>query len=92
MLREIARLAKDKPSAAELERAKNRIQFGFYESVNNNSSKARFLGHYEAVAGDFTLGLKHYEQVPKVTAEDVQRVARQYLNPNGRTVITGVSK
>lgn len=92
ILREIARLSREKPSAAEVERAKNRIQFSFYEGANSNSSKARFLGHYEAVAGDFTLGLKHYEQVPKVTAEDVQRVARQYLNPNGRTVITGVSK
>jgi zinc protease len=92
ILRELARIAKEPASEQELERAKNRIQFGFLEGLNSNGEKARFLGHYEAVAGDFTLGLAHYQKVPTITAADVQAVAKKYFSPSNRTVITGVNK
>ena len=92
ILRELARLAKSGVTPQELERAKNRIAFGFYEGLSSDSDKCHFLGHYEAIAGDFTLGLQHYQQVQKVTALDVQAVAKRYLQPTNRTVITGVHK
>jgi zinc protease len=90
--KEIARLIKAPVSDEELQRAKNRVTFGFYEGLGSNSEKARFLGHYEAIAGDFTLGLQRFHQVQKVTAADVQAVAKRYLTPANRTVITGVRK
>ncbi len=90
--KEIARLSKEPVSAQELERAKNRIAFSFYESMNTNNEKARFLGHYEAVSGDFAQGLELYRKIPMVTAAEVQEAARKYLDPKNRTVITGVNK
>lgn len=92
ILKEIARLTKEPVSAQELERAKNRISFNFNEGLGSNSDKCRFLGHYEAIANDFTLGLQHYQRIQAVTAADVQAVAKKYLNPNNRSVVTGVHK
>jgi zinc protease len=92
ILKEIARLAKQPVSDEELARAKNRISFNFYEGLESNAEKCRFLGHYEAIAGDFTQGLDHFERIQKITALDVQAAAKRYLQANSRTVITGVPK
>lgn len=92
ILKEIARLIKEPISEQELARAKNRVSFGFYESLSSNNEKCHFLGHYEAIAGDFTLGLQRFQQIQKVTAPEIQAVAKRYLQPNNRTVITGVHK
>lgn len=90
--KEIARLSKETVSEQELERAKNRIAFGFYEGMSTNSEMGHFLGHYETIANDFTLGLQHYRQVQKVTAPELQAAAKRFLQPSNRTVITGVHK
>jgi zinc protease len=92
VLRELARLAKQPITPEELSRAKNKVSFTFYESLNSNSERANFLGHYEAVAGDFTAGLRLMRKLETVTPEEIQAVARRYLDPKNRTVITGVKK
>jgi zinc protease len=92
ILKEVARLAKEAPSEQEMARARNRINFSFFEGLDTNSEKAKFLGHYEAVANDFTLGLEHFKQVSKVTSAEVQAVAKRFFDPKNRTVITGVNK
>jgi zinc protease len=92
ILKVIARLIKEPISEQELARAKNRVSFGFYEGLGGNNEKCNFLGHYEAIAGDFTLGLRRFQQIQKVTIPEVQAVANRYLQPNNRTVITGVHK
>ncbi|MGK5081944.1 pitrilysin family protein [Bdellovibrionota bacterium FG-1] len=92
IIKELARLTREPVTEQEMERAKNRIQFGFYEGLESNAQKANFLGHYEAVANDFTLGLDHFKKVPTVTAPDIRNAAKKYFNPTNRTVITGVNK
>jgi zinc protease len=92
ILKEIARVVKEPITEQELQRAKNRLSFSFYEGLATNSEKSHFLGYYEATAGDFALGLQRAQQVQKVTVADVQAVAKRYLQPNNRTVITGVQK
>ena len=47
----IARLAREPVSQKELERAKNRLDFSFYEGFNSNSEKANFLGHLNRIYG-----------------------------------------
>lgn len=92
ILKEITRLIKEPITEEELTRAKNRVIFGFYEGLSSNSQKCNFLGHYEAIANDFTLGLQRFQQIQKVTIPEIQAVAKRYFLPNNRTVITGVHK
>ncbi|MEO5969114.1 MAG: pitrilysin family protein [Bdellovibrionia bacterium] len=92
ILREIKKLANTPVSKEELQTAKNKISFGFFEGLGSNYDKAAYLGHYEAVQGDFHAGLRHYEQIQKVTAIQVRAVAAKYFTPRNRTVISGIQK
>ena len=92
ILKELDRLRKVPVTDKELTRAKNKINFGFYEGLGSNFQRAYFLGRYEAAAGDFTQGIKHQQQVQSVTAEDILNAAKKYFDPKNRTVITGVQK
>lgn len=76
----------------ELKRAKNRILFSFYSALDSNSERAEFVGKYESISGDFRNGLKRAKDLDAVTAEDVRRVARKYLQENSRTVVIGEPK
>jgi zinc protease len=92
VLRELARLAREPVPAAELERAKNRASFKFYDDLESNSEKARFLGQWEDLAGDFRAGLGLFERVRKLGPADIQAAAKKVFDPKGRTVVTGVMK
>jgi predicted Zn-dependent peptidase len=92
ILDEISRLVLKGVDAQELERAKNKLEFGFYDGLDTNSERAHFLGHYEAIGGNFELGLKNQEKIKSVTVTDVQRVATKYLVASGRSVVTGLKK
>ncbi len=90
--KELARICNEEISKQELERAKNKMNFDFFEALGSNFEKAYFLGHYESAAGDFTKGIEHNKQAQRVSAQDVRDVARRYLKPNNLTVVTGVPK
>lgn len=92
ILRECTQLARGQVSQQELERAKNRLNFEFYEGLTSNYQKAIFLGAYETVTLDFQEGLRAREKIQAITPADVLRVAKTYLKNNARTVITGVPK
>lgn len=91
-LNEIARMIKQPVSAPELERARNKVAFGYFEGLDSNYKRAHFLGRYEVVGPGFELGLKIRDAMGKVTPEQIQAVATKYLDPKTRTVITGVKK
>jgi zinc protease len=92
ILKELEKLKKEPVSTTELERAKNKLNFGFYEGLGSNFEKARFLGQYETSAGDFREGIRHHDRIQNITANEVLEVAKKYFDPNRRTVITGVKK
>lgn len=92
ILREIHRLTQELVPDQELKRAKNRLEFSFYESLNSNSERARFLGYYEAVANDFRLGITNQTKAMVITPQEIKGVAQRYFGPKNRTVITGVPK
>lgn len=92
ILKEIDRVINTPIPADEIERAKNRTSFGFYESLSSNSEKANFLGHWEATSNNFELGIEQYKKILTVTAVDLKAVAKKYFDRSNRTVITGVRK
>lgn len=92
ILRELARLTQERAGEKEIERAKNIINFDFYGALDNNSSRARILGTYEAIAGGFEKGLEIQKKTLATTAPEIMAVAKRYFQPTNRTVITGVPK
>lgn len=92
LLAEIAKLAKTPPSAEEMKRIRNRLSFGFYEGLNSNPERARFLGHFESISGSFEAGLKQFKTVMDVQANDVSRVIAKYFKPEARNTVVGMPK
>ena len=74
-------------TAEEVERARNRFLKFFEQTYNNSDRVGRGLSEYIA-KGDWRLWFHYRDQLEKVTADDVNRVALQYLKPANRT--TGV--
>ncbi len=85
--RQLAAL-RDKPVAAEeLRKAKNLEQAQFVFSQDSIFREAMLLGLYQML-GDYRMVDEYLPSIEKVTAADVQRVARQYLVANNRTLGT----
>jgi len=85
---ELARVAKDGITEAELIKARNQQVAAFYRSLKTIAGKANLLGQFEIYHGDHRKLFTAVEELEKVTAADVQRVAAQYFGENNRTVGT----
>jgi zinc protease len=85
---EIARLQKGGITDEELEKAKNIRLAEFYRQMKTISGKSNVIGTYEVFLGDYHKLFNAAESYAKVSKEDVQRVAQQFLNENNRTVAT----
>lgn len=88
MRREIAEL-RDKPvSAAELAEAKNEILTSALKSRETAEGKASTLAASIIVSRDPKAADQQLAAIARVTAADVQRVARQYLGDNQSAALT----
>jgi zinc protease len=87
-LEEIERVRSAGISADELQKAKNQLLADFYRELKRISGKANLLGEYEVFLGDYRKLLTADKELEKVTAEDVQNVAKRYLGPKNKTVAT----
>ena len=85
---EIERVRSAGISAEELQKAKNQLLADFYRELKRISGKANLLGQYEVFLGDYRKLLTADKELEKVTAEEVQNVARRYLGPKNKTVAT----
>jgi predicted Zn-dependent peptidase len=81
------RLRAEQVDAATLDRVKTKIRAGVTRGLDSNSGLAEQLTYYHANYGDWRKLFTAIQDINKVTAEDVQRVARQYLTPETRTVV-----
>ncbi|HEX6732599.1 MAG TPA: pitrilysin family protein, partial [Pyrinomonadaceae bacterium] len=87
---EIARLAKDGPTAAELARAKTKWEFNFVtglERIGGFGGKADRLNSYNTFMGDpgkFDFDLNRYRNA---TAEGVRDIAGRWLNTRNRLIV-----
>jgi predicted Zn-dependent peptidase len=79
-------LKREKVEEAALARVKTKIRAGLIRQLASNSGLARQLAFYHVNYGDWRMLFRGIDVIDKVTADDVQRVARQYLNPATRTV------
>ena len=85
--RGLERLKSELISERELQKAKNQVEAAFIFAQDSIFGQAMKIGYYEAVGG-WRLMNDYLPGIRRVTREDIQRVAREYLNPDRRTVGT----
>jgi len=85
---ELDRVGQTAPGADEVQAAKNRILANFFRQMKTIAGKANFIGQYEIYNGDASKISEYRGQIERVTAEDLQRVAKTYLGAKNRTVAT----
>jgi predicted Zn-dependent peptidase len=83
----LERLRTEKVDAATLDRVKTKIRAGVIRGLDSNSGLTEQLTYYHVNYGDWRKLFTAIEDINKVTADDVQRVARQYFTPEARTVV-----
>jgi predicted Zn-dependent peptidase len=71
----------------ELEKARNAARRSLVSSLQNSLQRAILLSRYAVFYNDPGVINTRYDRVASVTKQDVQRVARQYLTSENRTVI-----
>lgn len=84
---ELARLRDEPVTAAELTEAKNELVADELRDRETASGRAFLLGRALVGTGDPSWPDRFIAEVQKVTAADVQRVARKYLKDEGRVSI-----
>ena len=83
---ELARIAKEGPTAAELSKARNMAVANFWRSLSTINGKAQTLGTYEVFYGDYKLLFQAPGKYEAVTAAQIKTVAQKYFLPTNRTV------
>ncbi len=83
---ELAAVARNGVTAAELSRARNLAATGFWKKFATIDGKAQLLGEFEVFHGDWARLFDVPAQIERVTREDIHRVAREILDPRRRTV------
>ncbi|HZF39596.1 MAG TPA: pitrilysin family protein [Blastocatellia bacterium] len=85
MLQTIDDLAKNPPTAEEVERARQKLLKDIELALNNSDRIGLTMSEYIAM-GDWRLYFLRRDRIRKVTPEDVKRVAAAYFKPSNRTV------
>jgi predicted Zn-dependent peptidase len=83
---EIDKLKTELVSPEELAKAKTRSRAGLIRQLASNSGLAAQLTFYEVVTGDWRNLFKQLDDIDKVEAEDIQRVAKEYFTTKNQTV------
>lgn len=86
VLEEIDKLKKSPVGADELARTRNQIDANFLKQLESNSGLAIQLGQYYVATKNPAVLDDLRDDMKKVTAEDVQRVAKTYFTPEQMTV------
>ncbi|MHC4362806.1 MAG: M16 family metallopeptidase, partial [Planctomycetota bacterium] len=83
---EIERLRTEPVLPEELEKAKTRSRASLIRELASNEGLAAEIAFYEVISGDWRNMFKQLEKIDQVTAEDIQRVAKEYFTRKNRTV------
>jgi len=84
---EIDRLAQEAPTEAEVERAKRQLEVSLVSGLGTNHALASRNAEELLVFGRIRSLDERLGAYRAVTADDVTRVARSYLTPEGRSVV-----
>jgi zinc protease len=85
LFEQVELLKEEPPTDFELQGAKNRLVASYIMGQDSVFNQAMQLGLYE-ILGDWRLLYKYVEEIHKVTAKDVSRVAGKYLTGENRTI------
>lgn len=85
---EIERIATEPPSEYEMSRVRNNIEANSVRRLDGAFGLALQIASSEALYNDWRTSFRFDREVLNVTPADVQRVAREYLTRNNRTVAT----
>lgn len=83
---EIEKLKNEPVSDEELKMVKTRERANLIRGLGENSGLAEQLAIYQARFGDWQELFRELDKLDKVTAADVQRVAKKVFTPTNRTV------
>ena len=92
VLAEIERVKNEPIAEWELEKARNNAKRAVVAGLTSSLQRATQLAEFAASYGDASLINQRVDRVMKVTAADVQRVAKTYLTPENRTVVVTAPK
>jgi zinc protease len=85
---ELARLATDGPTPAELTKARNQALAGFWRGLETISGKAQALGEYQVFHGDYRKLFDAPAVYEGITGDDVKAAVANILRSGNRTVGT----
>ncbi|HLM62117.1 MAG TPA: pitrilysin family protein [Pyrinomonadaceae bacterium] len=89
---EINRLQNESIADWELQKSKSNSRRNFVFGLQDSLSRAINIGTYAVYYNDPNLINTRLDRVNAVSADDVRRVAREYLQPTNRSVIVTVPK
>lgn len=84
---EVAAIRDKGVTADELQKAKNQKIAQLANAFSTMQSRAENLAYFRIMFGDTNEINRQLERIESVTAEDIQRVARKYLTPNGVNIL-----
>jgi predicted Zn-dependent peptidase len=85
-------LKRAKVDDATLQRVKTKVRAGLLQQLDSNTGLASQLPFYSVMYGDWRVMFTGLKDIEKVTADDVQRVVKQYLTDENRTVVYTVKQ
>jgi len=85
---ELDRIQRDPPTEYELQKVRNQVEANGVQRLTSNFGLAFQLSNSEALWFDWSQTFRDLAAQGRVTAADVQRVARLYFSPSNRTVGT----
>lgn len=83
----IERVKKEKIDEAVIRRVKTQIRAGLIRGLDSNMGMAMRLAENYQLFGDWRKLFTKIDEVEKVSADDLMRVAKAYLVDSGRTVV-----
>ncbi|MCW5316591.1 insulinase family protein [Nostoc sp. KVJ3] len=82
----LGKLQQQPVTTEELKRAKTQLQASYILGNQDITSQATQLAYNQTIAGDYHFIEKYLAAIAKVTAAQVQQVAKTYLNPAKQTI------
>ena len=86
VLDEIEKLKNEPVTPEELQRVKTRAKADLLRTMQSPMGIATQLAFFEKVAGGWSKLFTQLEKIDKITADDIQRVAKTYFTESNRTV------
>jgi len=85
---EIEKIKNKKVTREELKRAKRKVLTGYIYGLESPKGQCSQMGINELLTQDANFSHKYIRRIELVTAEDIQKVAKKYLNKENLSIVT----